>query len=100
MRVLLRERTRSRVGLLQQHPVLAAVSRNDAEPVSGATAEQLNQEDVGLPFAALVGMLLAASLAPLGSTMIAVALPSIGHDTHAAAGDLTTWLVTSYLVTS
>jgi MFS family permease len=49
---------------------------------------------------ALVGMLLAASLAPLGSTMIAVALPSIGHDIGAEAGDLTAWLVTSYLIAS
>jgi MFS family permease len=45
-------------------------------------------------------MLLAASLAPLGSTMIAVALPSIGRDIHAEASDLTQWLVTSYLITS
>ena len=42
-------------------------------------------------------MLLAASLAPLGSTMIAVALPSIGRDIGAEASDLTQWLVTSYL---
>jgi len=45
-------------------------------------------------------MLLAASLAPLGSTMIAVALPQIGHDLGAEASDLTQWLVTSYLITS
>jgi MFS family permease len=45
-------------------------------------------------------MLLAASLAPLGSTMIAVALPSIGYDIGAEASDLTTWLVSSYLITS
>ena len=45
-------------------------------------------------------MLLAASLAPLGSTMIAVALPRIGHDIGADASDLTTWLVSSYLITS
>lgn len=49
---------------------------------------------------ALAGMLLAASLAPLGSTMIAVALPQIGRDIGAEASDLTQWLVTSYLVTS
>jgi MFS family permease len=54
----------------------------------------------GLPTAALAGMLLAASLAPLGSTMIAVALPSIGRDTGADASDLTQWLVSSYLITS
>lgn len=45
-------------------------------------------------------MLLAASLAPLGSTMIAVALPSIGRDIGAEASDLTPWLVSSYLITS
>jgi MFS family permease len=45
-------------------------------------------------------MLLAASLAPLGSTMIAVALPHIGHDLGAEPSDLTQWLVTSYLITS
>jgi len=45
-------------------------------------------------------MLLAASLAPLGSTMIAVALPSIGRDVGAEASQLAQWLVSSYLVTS
>lgn len=45
-------------------------------------------------------MLLAASLAPLGSTMIAVALPSIGRDIGADVSDLTPWLVSSYLIAS
>jgi MFS family permease len=45
-------------------------------------------------------MLVAASLAPLGSTMIAVALPRIGRDLGADASDLTQWLVSSYLVAS
>ena len=54
----------------------------------------------GLPPPALIGMMLAASLAPLGSTMIAVALPSIGRDIGAEASDLTQWLVTSYLIAS
>ena len=70
---------------------------NDAEPVN-APAHEHAQE--GLPFPALAGMLLAASLAPLGSTMIAVALPSIGRDIGAEASSLTQWLVSSYLVTS
>jgi MFS family permease len=61
-------------------------------------ASELRQE--GLPASALVGMMLAASLAPLGSTMIAVALPSIGGDIGADASDLTQWLVTSYLIAS
>ena len=60
----------------------------------------LDQQEESLPLSALAGMLLAPSLAPLGSTMIAVALPSIGYDIGAEASDLTQWLVTSYLITS
>ena len=54
----------------------------------------------GLPLLGLAGMMLAASLAPLGSTMIAVALPSIGRDIEADAALLTQWLVSSYLIAS
>ncbi|MEQ1574236.1 MAG: MFS transporter [Vicinamibacterales bacterium] len=60
----------------------------------------IDRQEEGLPPSALAGMLLAAALAPLGSTMIAVALPSIGHDIGAEASDLTQWLVASYLITS
>jgi len=59
-----------------------------------------DRQHEGLPLSALAGMMLAASLAPLGSTMIAVALPSIGHDINVDASALTQWLVTSYLITS
>lgn len=45
-----------------------------------------------------VGMFLAATLSPLGSTMIAVALPSIGAELGVASGRLTQWLVSSYLI--
>lgn len=45
-----------------------------------------------------IGLLLAAALAPLNSTMIAVALPAIGNHFEAAPADLTQWLVTSYLM--
>lgn len=45
-----------------------------------------------------VGMFLAASLSPLGSTMIAVALPSIGAELDVGGGRLTQWLVSSYLI--
>ncbi len=45
-----------------------------------------------------VGMFLAASLSPLGSTMIAVALPSIGTELGVGSGALTQWLVSSYLI--
>ena len=64
------------------------------------SAARLDQQEESLPPSALAGMLIAASLAPLGSTMIAVALPSIGRDIGAEASDLTQWLVTSYLITS
>ena len=43
-------------------------------------------------------MFLAASLSPLGSTMIAVALPSIGSELGVGSGLLTQWLVSSYLI--
>jgi len=43
-------------------------------------------------------MFLAASLSPLGSTMIAVALPSIGSELGVGGGRLTQWLVSSYLI--
>ena len=45
-----------------------------------------------------VGMFLAASLSPLGSTMISVALPSIGTELGVGSGALTQWLVSSYLI--
>jgi EmrB/QacA subfamily drug resistance transporter len=44
------------------------------------------------------GMFLAAALSPLGSTMIAVALPSISSELGVPGGALTQWLVASYLI--
>jgi len=44
------------------------------------------------------GIFLAAALSPLGSTMIAVALPSISAELHVPGGALTQWLVASYLI--
>jgi MFS family permease len=73
------------------------VSRDHPQQVTDPAAGRRSE---GLPAPALIGMMLAASLAPLGSTMIAVALPSIGRDIGAEASDLTQWLVTSYLITS
>lgn len=47
----------------------------------------------------LLGALaLATTLAPLGSTSLAVALPSMGRDLGVAPAALTQWLVTSYLL--
>lgn len=65
--------------------------------MSGPT---LDHHHESVPLSALTGMLLAASLAPLGSTMIAVALPSIGYDLGEEASDLASWLVSSYLIAS
>lgn len=53
-----------------------------------------------LPGPLLAGLMLAAALAPLGSTMIAVALPGIGRDLGTPEADLTQWLVASYLIAS
>ena len=44
------------------------------------------------------GMFLAAALSPLGSTMIAVALPSISSELGVPGGALIQWLVASYLI--
>ena len=46
----------------------------------------------------LAALLLAAAQTPLGSTMIAVALPSISRDLSADLASATTWLVTSYFI--
>jgi MFS family permease len=46
----------------------------------------------------LLGLGLSAMLVPLGSTMIAVALPGIGTEFHRTPSELTQWLVNSYLV--
>ncbi|MEO8104066.1 MAG: MFS transporter [Betaproteobacteria bacterium] len=46
----------------------------------------------------LMGLGLSAMLVPLGSTMIAVALPSIGAEFSRTPGELTQWLVNSYLM--
>src|SRR5688500_19979771 len=95
--MLLRQGPGSGVGLRRRRALPAPVPGDDAQPVSAPHPEQ---HEEGLRPSALAGMLLAASLAPLGSTMIAVALPSIGYDIGADASDLTQWLVSSYLITS
>jgi MFS family permease len=46
----------------------------------------------------IAGLLLASAQAPLGSTMIAVALPSISHALGSDIGVTTSLLVTSYLI--
>lgn len=53
-----------------------------------------------IPLPALAGMMLAASLAPLGSTMMAVAVPAIASDLGRSDTEMTQWLVASYLIAS
>lgn len=59
-------------------------------------------EEVGEPITArrFTGLALAALLAPLNSTIIAVALPSIAGAFDSTAAMVTRWLVTGYLVVS
>ncbi|MCA9522487.1 MAG: MFS transporter [Myxococcales bacterium] len=46
----------------------------------------------------VAALALTAALTPLNSTMVAVALPTIGRTLHVGAGTLTVWLVNSYLI--
>jgi MFS family permease len=54
----------------------------------------------GLAGPTIAGLLIAAAQAPLGSTMVAVALPSMSHELHEELSVVTTMVVTSYLVMS
>ncbi len=74
-----------RLVLLQSRPVTTKV----APP-------RESHED--LPLRRFTGLALAALLAPLNSTIIAVALPSITKAFHATPVIATHWLVTAYLV--
>lgn len=53
-----------------------------------------------LPWRLLVALTLTASLGPLNSTMVAVALPEMSRDLHVDSGALRQGLVTSYLLTN
>lgn len=46
----------------------------------------------------IVALVLGATLTPLNSTMIAVALPAMGESFQVNSSDLTLWLVSSYLL--
>ncbi len=65
--------------LLQSRPITTAVS-------------------TALPLRSFLGLALAAVLAPLNSTIVAVALPSIATTFGASEGLVTRWLVTAYLI--
>ncbi|WP_437505720.1 MFS transporter [Sorangium sp. So ce1099] len=53
-----------------------------------------------VPVRLLAAIALSASLAPLNSTMVAVALPEMARDLDAGSGELRQGLVTSYLLTN
>lgn len=46
----------------------------------------------------IVALAIGAALTPFNSTMIAVALPAMGESFQVSSSDLTTWLVSSYLL--
>jgi len=59
----------------------------------------LNSDPVKTPAKRfIVALTLGATLTPLNSTMIAVALPSMGESFQVSSSDLTLWLVSSYLL--
>jgi MFS family permease len=58
----------------------------------------IEAERPGLAGVTIAGLLLAAAQAPLGSTMIAVALPSLSHALGRDLALVTSLLVTSYLI--
>ncbi|MBM7118160.1 MFS transporter [Archangium primigenium] len=64
----------------------------DALPAGARPAE------TGLSPRTMLALGLTTLLVPLNSTMIAVALPTIGHEFGAGLGTLSQWLVTSYLL--
>jgi MFS family permease len=66
--------------------------------VTGAAVAEAEPAPRTLAPAAFWGLLLSTALVPLGSTMIAVALPAIGRDLRADPASLTQWLVNSYLL--
>lgn len=80
---------RGRLYLLQSRPITRSVAP--------ATREE---ESIAVPLTArrFTGLAAAALLAPLNSTIIAVALPSIASSFAATPAVVTRWLVTAYLV--
>jgi EmrB/QacA subfamily drug resistance transporter len=77
----------SEVFLLQSRPITRA--KDAEEPVTTKLTPRR-----------FTGLALAALLAPLNSTIIAVALPSITNDFATSAAVVTRWMVTAYLVVS
>jgi MFS family permease len=73
----------------------------DATPLDHSTDRPTTprpDDSTPLPLRRFAGLALAALLAPLNSTIIAVALPSIAEAFRATPAVATHWLVTAYLV--
>ncbi len=70
-------------------------SRLDHSPRNFKVSKDITQKASTGFISALV---LGAALTPLNSTMIAIALPSIGESFRISASDLTFWLVSTYLL--
>ncbi|HEY5882773.1 MAG TPA: MFS transporter, partial [Nakamurella sp.] len=82
--VLLQSRPITRMGSARK-PAAAAEPEVDPQPPERLTARRMT------------GLLLAAVLTPLNSTIVAVALPAIAADFDSSPADVTRWIVTSYL---
>ena len=82
---------RGRLFLLQSRPI----TRSGAPSAAGG-----EEEPIAVPLTPrrFTGLAAAALLAPLNSTIIAVALPSIAESFTASPALVTLWLVTAYLV--
>jgi EmrB/QacA subfamily drug resistance transporter len=99
-----------RLALLQSRPITTGASGAGALPVEpppnrehGEPVEAPPNREHGEPVEALTprrfaGLALAALLAPLNSTIIAVALPSISAAFTASPATVTRWMVTAYLL--
>lgn len=90
---------KGRLFLLQSRPITRAAKAADAPPaVPSEAPPAVSPKTQPLTPRRFIGLGLAALLAPLNSTIIAVALPTITHAFDASAALATRWLVTAYLV--
>ena len=93
---------RGELYLLQSRPITSLLdcgSKAAALPRGGvAAASQSGGSATAVQTRTFIGLALAAILAPLNSTIIAVALPTISNAFDASPALATRWLVTVYLV--
>jgi EmrB/QacA subfamily drug resistance transporter len=87
-----------RLALLQSRPITTGESRAAASPVEPPPSRESGEPVEALTPRRFAGLALAALLAPLNSTIIAVALPSISAAFTASPATVTRWMVTAYLL--